>query len=165
MLMSHIFAARPIMTSCAEFIVRWTSLFLSSLGTFYCALSDSFAVGVVLLSEDECTSVTYLYYTTHIDVPVKIYILVSNNTTTQHWFCQKKSDIWMKTERNAFQCSVPCYQISPTQVEELNGLAGETLLYLDIIKSKITSLNDSLICNIQIPENMLDIWKLNFQQH
>jgi hypothetical protein len=72
----------------------------------------------------------------------------------------------MKTERNAFQFfSVPCYRIGSTQVEELNGLAGETLLYSDIRTSKITSLNDSLICNIQIPENMLDIWKLNFQQH
>jgi hypothetical protein len=64
----------------------------------------------------------------------------------------------MKTERNAFQCSVLCYRIGSTQVEELNGLAKETLLlYLDIRKSNITSLNDSLICNIQIPENMLDI--------
>ena len=64
-LMSHIVAARPIMTSCAEFIIRWTSLFLSSLGTFYCVQSDSFAVGVVPLCEDECTSVTYLNYKTH----------------------------------------------------------------------------------------------------
>jgi len=71
----------------------------------------------------------------------------------------------MKTERNAFQCSVPCYRIGSTQVEELNGLARETLFYLDIRTSTIRSLNDSLICNIQIPENMLDIWKLNFQQH
>ena len=31
--------------------------------------------------------------------------------------------------------------------------------------SKITLFNDSLICSIQIPENMFDIWKLNFQQH
>jgi len=28
MLMSHIFAARPIMTSCAESVIRWTSLFI-----------------------------------------------------------------------------------------------------------------------------------------
>jgi hypothetical protein len=49
--------------------------------------------------------------------------------------------------------------------EELNGLAGETLLYLDIRTSKIILFNDSLICKIQIPENMHDIWKLNFQQH
>jgi len=60
----------------------------------------------------------------------------------------------MKTERNAFHCSVACYRIGSTQVEELNGLAGETLLYLDIRTSKIKSLNESLICNIQIPENM-----------
>lgn len=72
------------MTSCADFIIRWTSLFMSSLGTSYCVLSDSFAVGIVLLSEDECTSVTSLCYRTHIDVPVTIYILVSNSTTTQH---------------------------------------------------------------------------------
>jgi hypothetical protein len=109
-LISDIFAARPIMTSCAEFLIRWTSLYLSSLGTSYCVLSDSVAVGVVFLSEDECTSVTSLYYKTHINVPVTIYILVSNSTKTQHWFCQKKSDIWMKTERNAFQCCMPCYR-------------------------------------------------------
>jgi len=65
------------------------SVYLSILGTSYCVLSDSFAAGVVLLSEDECTYVTYLYYKTHIDVPVTVDILVSNNTTTQHWFCQK----------------------------------------------------------------------------
>jgi len=37
MLMSHIFPARPIMASCAEFIICWTSLFL-------CLLSARFIV-------------------------------------------------------------------------------------------------------------------------
>jgi hypothetical protein len=60
---------------------------------------------------------------------------------------------------------MPCYGIGSTQVEELNGLAGKILLYLDTRTSKIIVLNDSLICNIQIPGNMHDIWELNFQQH
>jgi len=63
-------------------------------------------VGVVLLSEDECTSFTYLYYKTHIDVPVTNYILVSNNTTTQHWFCQKNLTSGWKLKEMPF--SVPC---------------------------------------------------------
>ena len=71
----------------------------------------------------------------------------------------------MKIKRNAFQCCMPCYRIGSTQVEELNGLAGETLLYLAIRTSKIILFKDSLICNIQIPENIHDIWKLNLQQH
>jgi hypothetical protein len=55
MLMSHIFDARPIMTSCAEFIIRLTSLFLCLLSArFIVSSPDSFAGGAVLLSEDEC---------------------------------------------------------------------------------------------------------------
>jgi hypothetical protein len=60
---------------CAKLIILWTSQFLCCV---LCLLSARFIVScltvlqwvyLVLLSESEYTSVTYLYYKTHIDVP------------------------------------------------------------------------------------------------
>jgi hypothetical protein len=82
------------MISCAEFVIRWTNLLLCGI---LCLLSARLIVSCVTvlqilvpLFEYECISVTYLYYKTHIDVPVTTDVLVSNSTTTQHWFFQKQ---------------------------------------------------------------------------
>lgn len=61
LLMSHIFAARLIMTSCAEFIIRWTSLFT-------CLLLERFIVSCLTVLHGFSTFVWRWMYFSHLSV-------------------------------------------------------------------------------------------------